>query len=189
MFMTRFYLLSITMFFFYVQSSAQYKESHDFQQYIQWKGHYQLNWSDFTGKPSAEAKGDAGTAVSIKAKPYMEKKKMHYMVHALFNKRKSWSRAQSASLLAHEQLHFDIAELYARKARKKIAEIALTGETDLKVYNRAVQKILNESNWADVQYDAETLHGSILEKQQEWKEKITRELKELENHKQQRVDL
>ncbi|ELR70574.1 hypothetical protein C900_03555 [Fulvivirga imtechensis AK7] len=161
----------------------------DSQKYIEWTPSYQLNWNDFAGQPGAGAIGDAGTAVAIKAKPYIEKSKIHYIVHALFDKHKSWYRDKSPSLLAHEQLHFDLAELYARKARKKIIEIALTGETDLKVYNQAVQKILNESNMIDRQYDAETLHGSITKKQQEWKERVDKELIALQSYTDQRVDL
>lgn len=177
------------LFFITFFSTTNLIAQPDSQVYIEWTPTYQLNWNDFAGQPGAGAIGDAGTTVAIKAKPYLEKRKIHYIVHALFNKSKSWYRDKSPSLLAHEQLHFDIAELYARKARKVIVEIALTGEQDLKVYNKAVQKILNESNIADRQYDAETLHGSMVKKQQEWKERIAKELLALEAYKEQRVDL
>ena len=157
--------------------------------YIEWTPHYAICWNDFKGTPGVEAIGDAGTAVTIKAKPYMIKNKIHYSVRALFNKTKSWYRDQSSALLAHEQLHFDIAELYARKARKKIKELSLTGEKDLKVYNREIQKILNESNLADQRYDAETLHGSMVKKQKEWVDKVKAELQSLKQFKDQRVDI
>ena len=175
---------------FYYAQAQPHGENHDARlDYIEWTAHYNLGWNDFQGKPGLEAIGDAGTAVAIKAKPYMVKNKISYHVRALFIKTKSWYRDQSPALLAHEQLHFDIAELYARKARKKIAEIALTHEADLKVYNTAVRKILDESNRVDIQYDLETLHGAMSDKQEEWEEKVNRQLKSLDAYSKQEVEL
>src|SRR5687768_2492955 len=91
---------------------------------ISWNEFYKLQWHDFQGEPGEDARGDAGAAVQIKAKPFLVKKEIKYDVVALFNRNKSWARGQSTTLLAHEQLHFDIAELYARKIRKKIKELA-----------------------------------------------------------------
>lgn len=182
---------SAILSFMYIGLHAQPSEGNPefIKTYIEWTENYSLSWSDFNGKPGIEAIGDAGTAVAIKAKPFMVKNKVHYDVYALFNKNKSWYRDQSSTLLAHEQLHFDIAELYARKARKKIKELAAAGETDLKVYNREVQKILNESNLVDQRYDVETLHGAMTNKQKEWREKVKAEILALEKYKNQRVDI
>jgi hypothetical protein len=91
----------------------------DSQDLIEWNEYYSLTWEDFQGTPDKQAIGDAGTAVQIKAKPFYVKDQVQYDVEALFNRKKSWSRGKSESLLQHEQLHFDIAELYARKIRKK----------------------------------------------------------------------
>src|SRR5688500_17461053 len=90
---------------------------------LSWNEFYSLQWHDFMGEPDENRMGDAGTAVQIKAKPFLVKRRIKYDVTAFFNRRKSWARDQSPSLLAHEQLHFDIAELYARKIRKKIKEL------------------------------------------------------------------
>lgn len=173
---------------FIFQGRAQ-QANPDLSKYIQWNELYALKWTDFKGKPGEDAIGDAGTAVAIKAKPYMIHRKIHYDVYALFNKDASWYRDQSPALLAHEQLHFDIAELYARKTRKKIMEMAQAGVKDLHTYNSAIQKILNESNRIDQQYDLETLHGAITNKQQEWKQKIKSELLALKAYKVQTIDL
>lgn len=62
-------------------------------------------------------------------------------------------------------------------------------ELRLKVYNREIQKILNESNLADQRYDAETLHGSMVKKQKEWVDKVKAELQSLKQFKDQRVDI
>ena len=150
---------------------------------IQWNEFYKLQWHDFQGKPDAGARGDAGAAVQIKAKPFLVKKQIRYDVIAIFNRGKSWSRGQSPSLLAHEQLHFDIAELYARKIRKKIRELNSQGVADIKTYNTAIQELLEESNEADYRYDLETLHGAMSRKQAAWSEKVKQELASLQRYK------
>jgi hypothetical protein len=153
---------------------------------IVWNEYRPLTWDDFRGKRSEDAAGDAGTVVQIKAKPYMVKDQVKYDVSAVFVVNKSWTEAQTNELLAHEQLHFDIAELYARKIRKVIAALSENGEDEVKIYNRAIQKLLRESNEVDIQYDLETLHGAMLKRQAEWSKQIKSELKSLEQFKKHR---
>lgn len=153
------------------------------KQQIEWNEFYELRWDDFKGKPADDAAGDAGTSVQIQAKPYMVKNNIRYDVYALFNREKSWSRDQSAQLLVHEQLHFDLAEVFARKIRKKIMEMTEAGVSDVKVINTAIQGILEESNEADMQYDLETLHGALDQKQALWAKKIQDELIALKSYR------
>lgn len=150
---------------------------------LAWNEFYQLQWDDFQGKPDTDSRGDAGAAVSIRAKPFLVRKQVRYDVVAIFNRGKSWARDRSPSLLAHEQLHFDIAELYARKIRKKVAELQDRGVNDLDFYNTVIQALLLESNKADEQYDTETLHGALSGKQAAWAIKVQRELAGLNKHK------
>src|SRR5687768_5559097 len=114
-----------------VLSRAQGSSNNSTSQVIEWNEFYDLQWRDFKGKRPGDAAGDAGTVVQIKAKPFMIKNKVHYDVFALFVKDKSWAEAFTAPLLAHEKLHFDIAELYARKIRKKIADMQAEKVTDV----------------------------------------------------------
>jgi hypothetical protein len=151
-----------------------------------WNEYRPLTWEDFQGKRSEDAAGDAGTVVQIKAKPYMVKNEVKYDVAAVFVKNKSWRDAETKELLAHEQLHFDIAELYARKIRQVVAVYSAAGENDVKKYNRVIQKLLHESNEIDLQYDLETLHGAMQRKQTEWTKTIHKELKALAQFKKHR---
>ena len=159
----------------------------DTKNVIVWNEYRTLTWEDFKGKRTEDAAGDAGTVVQIKAKPYMVKGQVKYDVAAVFVKNKSWSDAQTNELLAHEQLHFDIAELYARKIRQVSAELVEAGEQDVKDYNRAIQKLLHESDEVDIQYDMETLHGAMVNKQAEWSKKVKSELKALGQFKKHRT--
>lgn len=150
---------------------------------LSWNEFYKLQWDDFRGEPDPSSHGDAATAVLIKAKPFLVRKEISYDVVAVFNRSKSWIRDTSPSLLAHERLHFDIAELYARKIRKKISELKASGVDDIKTFNAAIEQLLHESNAVDIQYDAETLHGAMSKKQASWEEKVADELDRLERYK------
>ena len=156
---------------------------YDHQQYIEWNEFYPLSWDNFKGEPTENSIGDAGTAVKIMATPYYAGKKIRYNVYALFNMQKSWGLEKDSALLAHEQLHFNIAELYARKIRKKVAELNVSGAKSLSFYNAEINKLLEESNAVDIQYDLETLHGAIRDKQRLWQKKIDAEMKALAGFK------
>ncbi|WP_185152635.1 DUF922 domain-containing protein [Fulvivirga aurantia] len=159
-------------------------KSFDPDVYIMWNASNKLQWSDFEATNDDSRFGDAGTAVKIVAKPYYEKRRLYYNVFALFNKKKSWASDVNDRLLAHEQLHFDLAEVYARKIRKKVAELRRSKVKDLKIYNKAVKKILEESNQADELYDHQTLHGALPKNQITWEKKVARQLMELQDYSQ-----
>jgi hypothetical protein len=150
---------------------------------LEWNEFYELQWSDFQGPRGESAIGDAGTAVKIKAVPFYVGKKIDYDVLAYFDRQKSWSTDRSNELLAHEQLHFDIAELYARKIRKKIRQLQSSGVNELEVFNRHIRELLEESNDEDIRYDAETLHGSIVKKQALWAKQVKEALDDLSDYK------
>lgn len=145
--------------------------------YIIWDESRPLSWEDFRGVVNDASHADAATAIHISAKPYLQKKKIYYVVDACFVPDKSWSREESETLLRHEQLHFDLAELYARKVRKKISEYRQMGVRDVAEYNHAISKILQESNRVDIQYDFDTLHGTLPARQSQWEKNIALELK------------
>jgi hypothetical protein len=184
--MKRILLLATLVLSAAVSIWAQGSSNNSTPQVLEWNEYYNLSWRDFKGKRPGDAAGDAGTVVQIKAKPFLVKNKVDYDVYALFVKDKSWAEAFTAPLLAHEKLHFDIAELYARKIRKKIADMQAQKITDVDAYNLSIQELLQESNEMDMQYDVETLHGAMVEKQKEWAEKVKAELNGLRKFKKKK---
>jgi hypothetical protein len=148
-----------------------------YDEYVRWNEDTKLTWGHFRGVASPSSTADAATAVHISARPYRIKKKIFYTVEAYFIPNQSWCRSRSERLLGHEQLHFDIAELYARKARKKISEYRQMGIKDVNTYNEAVSRILQESNSVDLRYDFDTLHGTMQDKQEQWEKDIATELR------------
>lgn len=141
-----------------------------------WNATAALTWNDFRAKPDLLAKGDAASKVSIRATPYRKQKQLHYNVQTVFHRNESWCKTPSDDLLQHEQLHFDIAELYARKARMQISSLKRKGVRDVKAYNAAIAELFAESNLFDARYDRETVHGASRKKQSEWEYNVRIEL-------------
>src|SRR6478609_9491217 len=87
---------------------------------IIWSASYKLVWSDFRCKPDPHQKQNAQTFYGLEVEKnyvvsYEEK------VTSYVDRSKSWVEDTTKGSLKHEQLHFDIAELYARKMREYIA--------------------------------------------------------------------
>lgn len=76
-----------------------------------------------------------------------------------------------ASLLEHEQVHFDIAELYARGTRRAFSQVPDPCENP-----SAVEDISDHNNElsarAQQNYDEETLHGTLPDRQAAWTRRI-----------------
>jgi len=143
---------------------------------ISWDDQRLLTWEDFKAAADEKSHADALTAIRISAKPIYKKGKISYDVNAYFLQEKSWFKSKSEHLLAHEQLHFDLAELYARKIRYMISEYTRKGIKDPKKINAGIQQLLDESNVADQQYDFETLHGALKGKQASWDRTVKLEM-------------
>jgi hypothetical protein len=96
---------------------------------------------------------------------------------AVFFKNKSAIPKGDISVLSHEQGHFDICEIYARKARKYLQSTgkALTSDSISVIVNR----FNHDLELMQARYDEETDHNANADRQWEWEEKIARMLYEL----------
>jgi hypothetical protein len=81
--------------------------------------------------------------------------------------------------LEHEQLHFNVTELYARKIRKRLKELLAKSETSEKEINSLINKLFEERDEYNEKLDDETSFGTDREKQAEWKKKVDLELNAL----------
>ncbi len=98
-----------------------------------WLKEKKLTWADFKGNPDTNNPFDAVTSSEISyrssVKVINNKKEINYIVQSYFIPNKSWVIKKSLTnldLLAHEQLHFDITELYARKFLQKLKKLRFT---------------------------------------------------------------
>jgi len=78
-------------------------------------------------------------------------------VKNMFDKSKSWKNSESAYILNHEQRHFDIAEVYARKFRKYLTDNVNTFNSVTQ--NKLFNDFFEEEKVAQKKYDTETNHS------------------------------
>ncbi len=154
------------------------------EELIIWNENDQLTLSDFKGQP------DYGNPhiVALTASGIMHHTECHdgilkYDVKAYFDKRESWVKeeAKTAHHLKHEQVHFDITELYARKVMEALShEEFFCGEE--KRFNEFVDNLLTGWETDQVQYDVSTNYSNEYDEQRAWEFKIALELSMHEGH-------
>lgn len=97
-------------------------------------------------------------------------------VVAQFYPKKSWVTQRNDVLLKHEQLHFDIAELYARKMRYEFSKLQKGKVQRMddyqEVWNRNWQACRREQR----QYDVDSNHGLDVAENDLWKTRIDAKL-------------
>lgn len=156
---------------------------------ISWRDDIKLTWNEFKGAPKNNHSAVAVTASGITFEFSVNETDSRIVsfdakVYAHFYPNKSWyvKKEGSDHILAHEQLHFDITELYARKFRKQIAQLKVTN--NLKTELRALHSQINrEVAIAQNTYDKESDNSVNREFQAKWATYVKQELAKLEAYK------
>jgi len=144
---------------------------------IPWSTSRKLVWDDFKASPDGTSSNAALTNAKIVFNYGHNGKILKFSVRCGFDKTKSWARIKNDYILEHEQKHFDIAELYARKLYKALTEYQFKEKTVDKDLNAIYQKVMQEHFTTQGEYDSQTDHSLKQEEQKKWDEKIEQELK------------
>jgi hypothetical protein len=153
------------------------------QEEVIWSPDFRFTWNDFKGPVPIGASAAATTAsgISYNFSTFYEnnEQKVAYEVGAYFYPTRSWYKPQVCNdvTLSHEQLHFDITELYARKMRKQLAETTFTEnvkEEVRKIYKTTLRQLNDFQN----SYDSETDYSRNLTVQERWMNEIETALKD-----------
>src|SRR4051794_13395397 len=147
-------------------------------QYIRWTEGQSLTWDDFTGEVNESSKYDAECFAEIRYEyRFFTANRFEFEVYASFDKANSWRRKemQSEGLLKHEQMHFDIAQLYAKKLKNDFESFTYTANFNDQI-QLLFEKRKQEYQTMQRQYDEETDHSLNKEKQKEWEEYILYEM-------------
>lgn len=149
---------------------------------LKWQDGYRLKWSDFEARPDHFTYMDATTESGIVFSWSCDYQGFHLETYAMFDKAKSWVKKSEANdyLLAHEQAHFDITEIHARKLRQRFAEMISPCRKGRYAIQKAADVIYQESSDMQNLYDQQTNHSKNKLIQKRWLEKIAIELKRLE---------
>ncbi|MEZ2414722.1 DUF922 domain-containing protein [Muriicola sp. E247] len=149
---------------------------------ILWESSHRLSWEDFKSPPPAGSRVAATTASGIayqfSALEQAGEMEVDCSVNAYFYPEASWYRPEVANdiILSHEQLHFDISELFARKMRRKIKGYRFTSNVKAEMKN-IYNGIIKELRDFQSRYDEETNYSRAVEKQGEWNAMIAEELR------------
>ena len=156
---------------------------------IKWNSNRPLTWKDFQGPVDAGTDAAAvtasGIAYGLSATFTGNKITVDCDVESFFYPRKSWYRKElgDSLVLRHEQLHFDITELHARKMRKAIQNSTFTENVREEV-KRIYHKTIAELQSTQRMYDRETNFSRNLQVQSDWERKIASELKKYDAYYQ-----
>ena len=152
---------------------------------IAWSADKKLTWADFKGDPAGGngyvASTNSGISFSYSFAVREGELKLSHTVRSKFYPNLSWFMPGHVDdyILKHEQTHFDISELYARKLRKQLEETQFTLEpketldaiySQAETRRRAMQK----------RFDEESDHSKIEGKEYQWEAYVAQELKKYE---------
>ena len=168
-------------------------DTHKRKDLILWSDKNKLQWKDFKKNGGIESRS-AGTCYTIKLEDKITiNGKIIVKICAYFIKSESWKKKSTVGeyLLKHEQGHFDIAEIYARKIRKKLLSETNFQEVkvaEVKIRSSQLGLFRESSSYQDI-YDKETDHSKNVEAQERWNKKIEEELVSLEAYSNPEITL
>ncbi len=175
-------ILSILLLLFIAMGYSQEKKEK-----IEWKESKPLSWEDFKAEAdpdiSYSANTNSGISYSWNYSTASGRPVLEHEVYSCFYPERSWVKNEDADnyLLAHEQLHFDISELHARKLRKALAnyEIGRNIRQDLKrLYGQIEKERVSMQNL----FDEETSHSENKEAEMRWRDLVKDELERLKEY-------
>ena len=155
------------------------------QDKIFWDRNRKLAWADFQSKYRPNTSNAAATTfcgisylLNSTTKKFTSKQ---VKIESFFIPSKSWAHLEHKTdlVLMHEQSHFDIAELFARRFRKIISDKTM----DSKSLQQFYTEIYDDYNDYQQDYETVTNHGRIKEKQLEYSAKIDAEIESLSDFK------
>jgi len=151
---------------------------------IYWTADQQLSWTDFEGQPRYEYKGvSALTSSGIDYYTGCQDGKIIYKVQSYFEKKESWVKdeARTNHHLQHEQLHFDITELNARRLRKALSKQTFKCD-EIEAFHDFVDQYIQKWEHEQKAFDALSRHSLDRKKQREWRFRIALEMNLLEGY-------
>ncbi len=148
------------------------------EELVRWNENQKLTWADYKGKVQTGSDAAASTATYLGIEYNFTRNGFGYKISCSFSKTKSWGLHKTDYILAHEQGHFDIAEIFARKLNKQMSEYVFNKNTFKDDLRKLYMSITTEKDAFQNQYDGETNHSINKEKQAEWLRKIDQLLKD-----------
>lgn len=139
---------------------------------IPWEMEKRLVWDDFLCEPKLGTDAVASTSTSLGIAYQLANGELKYHITCYFNKEKSWGLMRTDYILAHEQAHFDITEIFARKLNEALQNYKFNRKGYKKDISQIYQSIISQKEEFQRTYDNETDHSRNRKAQYDWLEKI-----------------
>jgi len=172
---------SILLFTFLAFTSLSFAQDKK-DELIDWSAIRRLTWDDYKGKPDPNSDAAASTTSYLGIEYNFSNNKITYKIACKFSKNLSWGFAKTDHILGHEQGHFDITEIFARKLNKLTGEYRFNKNSFQQDLKKIYDDIQDEKEELQNQYDNETDYSRNKEKQAEWLVKISKILEEYKNY-------
>lgn len=133
---------------------------------IAWSAKRALVWSDYGGRPEVTSPAAAMTVYRLSYEDQCALDRYSFSVTSLFQPAQSWVKTSAITsadsgrgLLIHEQGHFDLSEVGARKLRRALSQLQHPcGMTSVE-RNAIVERHIREDRAAQSRYDTVTQYG------------------------------
>lgn len=155
---------------------------------IAWQENEKLVWENYLGNPDPKSSFAALTHSSIEFSYNVKNENgnltLTTQVNTFFDKKMSWFKNKEVNehILKHEQAHFDITEIHARKLREAFASYSITKNFE-KELSSIFTKFNLEREKMQKQFDKESNHSRDFDKEAKWQAYIAEELRKLEKWK------
>ena len=144
---------------------------------IKWQEDRRLTWDDFKAAPLKLGNTAAMTTTHLGFSYSVTNGKVTYKIDCRFEKNKSWGLVKNDWILRHEQGHFDIAEIFARKLNKSINEYQFNRSSFQQDLDMIYKSVVDDKERYQQVYDNETDYSRNKANQEEWLKNIESELK------------
>jgi hypothetical protein len=141
---------------------------------FEWSKDRKLTWDDYKGNAVLKRESVAATT-SCRLGLRIDPQKIYVTNEFICHQSSVKPTERTPALLAHEQLHFDLCEVYARMLRK---ELANTNTVPKEAFIRLHKLYIDRQQL----YDDETNHGLDPQAQAKWADAIPRELSALSGY-------
>jgi hypothetical protein len=162
----------------YTETVTTKKIKEENAEFIPWVTRRTLNWEDFQCAPKRNTDAVASTSTSLGLSYQLNRGELSFEITCNFSKLKSWGLVKTDYILAHEQGHFDITELFARKLNESLSKYQFNKHSYREDINRIYQDIVAQKEEMQQAYDGETDHSRKRRLQNEWHEAIEKMLEQ-----------
>jgi hypothetical protein len=145
---------------------------------IAWDAGRKLTWNDYRGEPDLNTDAAASTTTLLTVSYQFGRNAFKFTISSGFDPSRSWGIHKTPYILSHEQGHFDIAEVYARKLYRKLSEYRFDPKNYRKDLKKIYEEVIQEKEEMQNRYDEETRHSILKARQTEWLKKISTMLEE-----------